>query len=90
MDREMLEIVRELGGLKSRVDGLEKRLDESLKQIEKSVGDVENSVSQVDEKMDTIIKTLSQVQGGWKALAILGGFLGAVIAAVTAILGISR
>ena len=59
------------------------RLDERTKGHERDIAKLQEQLSQVNNKLDDIIKTLSEAKGGWRTLLIIGGAagtLGALIA----------
>lgn len=59
----------EVGELKGRMSGLEKE-----------VQDLKSNVGSMDKKLDAVIEYIAEQKGSWKAITVLAGVAGAVVA----------
>ena len=70
---ERISFARQLGHMEGRINALERKVDVFEQRIESKLGAIEG-------KIDQLTTILNLGRGGWKALVMLGTFIGALMA----------
>lgn len=71
--QEILKISKDIGSLQSELRATNERLDGLEEDIKIALTNVNESQKDTNKKIDQLIDTQRKLEGGWRALTLVGG-----------------